>query len=307
MDTNFEILGEAFLEYLQMKNYTPSTRRTYRRALRKFFKFLDEQNLTSLDEITPKVLYEYQGALYYGHSVKNKPLSVFAQHSALSVVKTFFLFLCHTDRLAVNPAATLELPKKPQALPTSLSIAQVMKLLEQPEADSVIGFRDRTILEVFYGTGMRNSELCALRVYDVNVEAEEIVIREGKGHRQRIVPMTGIAAEYLREYLKVCRPKLVKDGGTFVFVSRRGRRMHPNDVTAMVAKYAKEAGLDGKVTAHKLRHTCATHLLKGGADIRYIQKLLGHQSIITTQGYTAVDVSDLKEIHRRYHPRENEE
>jgi integrase/recombinase XerD len=160
-------------------------------------------------------------------------------------------------------------------------------------------------MEVLYATGMRNAELRKLSIYDVDLKNEEITIMHGKGNKERVVPMGAIAGEYVREYLKVIRPELVRhEQIKMLFLSQHGKPLWQGDVIAMIKKYVKQAQIEKDIHTHTFRHTCATHLLQGGCDIRYIQKLLGHESIISTQLYTKVEIGDLKKVHERFHPRE---
>ncbi|MBL7959938.1 tyrosine-type recombinase/integrase [bacterium] len=309
MYLGLEILGEAFLEWLKVKAFTPATRKSYRIYVNKFLKYLESENIESVEAISPAILYQYQTQLYYANSKYGKPLSVLTQHNALVVVKTFFEFLLETDKIQMDPSSALALPKKPQSLPDTMTPEEIECLIERPDCTNAIGFRNRAIMEVLYATGMRNSELCSLEVYDVNLASEEIRIRFGKGGKERIVPIGEMAREYLSEYLTAVRPKLIKTGTgeQTLFVSKSGKKINATDLVMMVRKYAKEAGIEKRITPHTFRHTCATHMLQGGADIRYIQTLLGHESITSTQLYTHVEITDLKEIHKKYHPRERKD
>lgn len=310
---NVEMLSEQFYEYLKVKAFTDSTRKSYRIYLNKFLNYLKSESVATLEEITPSIIYNYQTYLYYAQAKTGKPLSVLTQHNALVVVKTFFSFLLETDKLAMDPSSGVHLPRKPQTLPDTMTVQEMDRLLEQPDCSTVLGFRNRAIMEVLYATGMRNSELCKLDVYDAHLDNEEIHIRHGKGGKERLVPLGEIAGEYVREYLQAIRPKIVKDNKEqSLFVSKSGKRIDPTDLLLMIKLYAKQAKLDAsaglgagkRITPHTFRHTCATHMLQGGADIRYIQMMLGHESITSTQIYTHVEITDLKAVHRQYHPRE---
>jgi integrase/recombinase XerD len=308
MYTNVEILGEAFLEWLKVKAFTPATRKSYRIYVNKFLKYLESENIESLDTITPSVVYNYQTHLYYAETKAGKTLSVLTQHNALIVVKTFFSFLLETEKITMDPSSGLALPKKPQTLPSVMTLEEVMRMLDAPDTQQKIGFRNRTVLEILYATGMRVSELIGLVLYDVNLASEEILIRLGKGGKERIVPIGEITREYLQEYIKTIRPHLVKNPAEqALIVSKSGQRMNHVDLLMMIRECAKKAGLERRITPHTFRHTCATHMLQGGADIRYIQMMLGHESITSTQLYTHVEITDLKEVHQKFHPRERKE
>jgi integrase/recombinase XerD len=224
----------------------------------------------------------------------------------LSAVRSFFRHLFKQGVLFHDPAASLEHPKHSQPLPRGiLSDAHVLALLKAPDAKTPLGMRDRAILELLYTTGLRNTELRTLRITDVERDAAQIHVT-GKGTKDRVVPVGRIALNWLSLYLKEARPKLLggKDRG-LVFLSKNGRIITTLNLIDLVRKYGKKAGLPQEVTPHALRHTCATHLLRAGADIRSIQVLLGHSSLATTQIYTHVEIADLKKVHRAFHPREN--
>jgi integrase/recombinase XerD len=170
---------------------------------------------------------------------------------------------------------------------------------------TTLGLRDRAILELFYATGIRNAELITLRVQDLSLESRQIVVT-GKGNKERAVPLGRIAHTWLLRYLAEARPKLARRyAPDQVFLTRRGRPFARANLCQMVRNRAKSAGLPACTGPHSLRHTCATHLLQAGADIRFIQELLGHVSLSTTQVYTHVDITDLKKVHAAFHPREN--
>jgi len=296
----YEFLLHSFVEWLQVRGYTEATRKSYKTYLAKFIRYLTDEQIEAVDQITPRDVFNYQSALYYAQSPSGKPLAVLTQHNALVVVKAFFGFLIEMEKIESDPSSSLRLPKKPQTLPDTMTLAEVEKLLEQPDTSTVLGFRNRTIMEVLYATGIRNHELCNLTIYDLNQDELRIL---GKGGKERIVPLGEIAANYLQEYVKSYRPKLRKNE-SFLFLSRTGKKINITDLTMMIRHYVQKAGILKRITPHTFRHTCATHMLQGGADIRYIQILLGHGSITSTQIYTHVDVSDLKEAHKKFHPRE---
>jgi integrase/recombinase XerD len=221
------------------------------------------------------------------------------------VLRSFFTWLARRHVVLFNPAATLVLGDRTQPLPkTVLTESEVQALLAAPGRDAV-GLRDRAILETLYSTGLRRAELCALDLYDLDAAGELVRVRQGKGRKDRYVPVGTHALEALRRYIHQARPELAaapKEAALFV-ASITGRRLNVKTLNLIVRKRAGEAGLEKRVTPHVLRHTCATHLLQGGADLRHVQAILGHASIATTQVYTRVAVEDLAAVHRRSHPR----
>jgi integrase/recombinase XerD len=220
----------------------------------------------------------------------------------------FLRFLKGEDYLTQDPGRDVPYAKTPKRLPRSiLTRKEVTKLLRSPDTHSLMGYRDRAMLEVFYSTGLRNSELGALRVDDVDTDEGFVRVNLGKGGKDRVVPMGRIACRYVENYIKAVRPHLVKgqDNG-YLFLSLQGYRMARAVIACVVRKYARKAELGKTVTAHTLRHTCATQMMRNKANLRHIQELLGHACLSTTQVYTSVTITDLKEAHKKYHPRERD-
>jgi integrase/recombinase XerD len=218
-------------------------------------------------------------------------------------LKIFFRWLAARNRLEMDPAEALLAPRPDQTLPETLHAAEVKKLLESIDPSERLGRRDRAILELFYAAGLRLSELCHLRLETMDLE-EGFVRVTGKGNKTRVARVGGKAREALADYLQNERPKLVtRSTSSHVFLSVRGGPLSPDRVRQIVKERAKMAGIDQKIHPHLLRHSFATHLLEGGADLRVIQELLGHADISTTQIYTHVDRQRLKAVHKKFHPR----
>jgi integrase/recombinase XerD len=220
----------------------------------------------------------------------------------LSCVRGFFAWMSLRERLDSNPAERLSLPKAPQTLPRLLNEKRMARLIEMPDVTTVIGVRDRALMETLYATGIRHGEAHRLNLCDVEFDSAVLMVQQGKGRRDRIIPLTGIAIEWLSRYITLARPQLALDnqGGrrwpasstTALWLSKKGRRLSYQMIAERVSWYASKAKVEA--TVHTFRHSCATHLLKGGANTRYIQKLLGHNSIDTTEIYTKVEVKDLR-------------
>lgn len=316
MYTNFEILAEQFYEWLKVHHYSKRSEKTYRQDTTRFTLYLKSQDIETPDKITPQIVYGYQTHLYYAKKKDGQPLAVMTQQKALAVMKTFFAFLIQTDKLSYDPSGGIRMPKKPQTLPEVMTVEEIERIFDAPDLKDIIGFRDRTILETLYSTGMRSSELLELEMTDVDLKNEEIRVRSGKGEKERIVPVGEYALDFIREYVQMIRPKLAGRKRTSpeanLFLSKSGRALTPVALNEIVRRYAKKTGIDTstelgtrkKITPHTFRHTCATHMLQGGCDIRYIQQLLGHTLLTTTQLYTRVSIDDLKEVHKKHHPRE---
>lgn len=218
-------------------------------------------------------------------------------------VRMFYRFMVLEEYLDSNPAETLESPRLWERMPDVLTVEEVEKLLEAPGTDTPLGLRDAAALELLYATGARASELCGLNVGSVNFEYRFVRCR-GKGRKERLVPVGRRALQRLREYLDRARPQLLKrPGEAAFFLTRTGRRMGRQTLWRRVKKHARAAGIGKDIHPHTLRHSFATHLLSGGADLRAVQVMLGHADISTTEIYTHVDSSRLKAVHRRCHPR----
>ena len=319
-----KLMAERFSEWLEAINYSPKTRVNYTRDVKVFLAWLSENTaLNSIVEVTPAHLQQYQIALYnFARYEEDEPatkektaavaahepkrLSVGTQAARLAAVRKFFSWLLSEQQIAYNPASTLQLPKQPQRLPRGvLTKAEARRLIEATPTVKPRDVRDRAILETLYATGIRRAELITLTLYDADLQTATLRI-EGKGRRERVVPLTQSAIAALKLYLEEARAVFAREAGQVrLFVSTRsGGPLDDADIMRIVAKAVSRAGIKKHVTPHTLRHTCATHLLKGRADIRQIQKLLGHRRLSSTEVYTRVELSDLHEVLARCHPRE---
>jgi len=291
-------------EAMQALDFATTTRAAYRRGVRDLLVWLvDVHGITQLSEVTRDVVTAYRLHIQAQPSLKGTPYAVETQIGILNALHFFFSWLVKTGRLLVDPTVHLPHPRRPQRLPRALKVADVARLIASlPQ--TILGLRDRALVELLYGTGMRRAEVARLRLDDLDLEQRVILIREGKGKKDRVVPLGKRAKQVLVDYLEHGRPKLLrgKDDGRAVFVGRRGEALSASQVTHRVAELGLRIHL--KMAPHVLRHSCATHLLKGRADIRHIQRLLGHKSLATTERYTKVEVADLREVIERCHPRE---
>ena len=318
-----KIMAERFNEWLEAINYSPKTRVNYTRDVKVFLDWLsDNTAINSIVEVTPAQLQQYQIWLYNfeRHDENNGPatkektgaqeskrLSVGTQAARLAAVRKFFSWLLSEQQIAYNPASTLQLPKQPQRLPRGvLTKSEARRLIETTPVVKPRDIRDRAILETLYATGIRRAELIALTIYDADLQTATLRIEHGKGNIARVVPLTQSAIAALKLYLEEARAVFAREAGQVrLFVSTRsGGPLDDADLVRIVAKAATRAGIKKHVTPHTLRHTCATHLLKGHADIRQIQKLLGHRRLSSTEVYTRVELTDLHEVIARCHPRE---
>jgi integrase/recombinase XerD len=288
---------KEFMGYLAFERGSSShTVEAYGRDLERYVKALEEKGVTEPDDVTRPLIEEH---LEHLAEEGYAPSSV---ERALSAIKSFHRFMLQEEMSSVSPAAALPLPKKAERLPDVLSVRQALALLDQPFPKTAAGQRDRAIIEVLYGCGLRVSELTGLDVGAVSLE-DEVVRVIGKGSKERLVPLMGSAHEALAEYLSDWRGELVSSrSGAAVFLNVRGGRISRQSVFAIVERAGRVVGIDG-LHPHTLRHSFATHMLQGGADIRIVQELLGHSSIQTTQLYTHLDRSHLRMAYLSAHPR----
>ena len=297
------LLSRYFLD-LRMNNWSARTidRRTY--SLGRFISWCAQRGIDSVAEITTEAVEAYRRSLFHHRNTyTGKPIKFATQASYLSATRHWLGWLCDQGWIPSNPAKELELPKEETRLPASyLTLGEVERLLSAVDLTTTIGIRDRAILETFYATAIRRSELITLRLDDLNREQLLLTIRQGKGRKDRVVPVGTRALQWIERYLADCRPSLVAGPTDTMFLTTFGNPFHPCNLTTLVRRYIVSAGITKKGSCHVLRHTAATLMLEGGADLRSIQSLLGHQQLNTTQIYTHVTIKRLREVHRRTHP-----
>lgn len=300
---------DHFAAYLQdARNASPHTVRSYARDIIQFIEWLESEKLLrprqGPDKVTYLMIRRYLGHLagrnYHRRSVLRK----------LSALKAFFKWLEREGAVTRNPAAPVLSPKTSRTLPDVLEIAEVESLLALPDAETPFGRRDRALLETLYATGMRVAEAAALSMPDLDWRAGEARVKSGKGDRERVVLLGRAALAALRGYVEEARPQLmarrknqltpVSDA---VWINGRGTRLSSHAIYMLVLDYTRRAGIHKSVTPHTLRHSFATHLLEGGADLRVVQELLGHRSLSSTQIYTRVGAAHLKKVYDAAHPR----
>jgi integrase/recombinase XerD len=307
-DTFAAQLG-AFVEDLRVRRYSPASERFMRNSLPRLFAFLTDQGVSHSRDVTEAHLVAFARALEEARTRHHQaPLAPMTRWNYLRAARSFFTFLARRGLLLHNPAAELPLPK-PHYLPRRvLTVRQAARLMTAPSPWTHLGQRERAILEVLYGSGIRRGECARLDVSDADLVQGTLLVKDSKGKRDRLVPLPGRAAAAIDVYLRDSRPELLKDPSEkALFLSyttaSRGRRLSASALCRIVAKHSSAAKLP-HVHPHALRHTCATHVLQGGADLKHVQELLGHRSIASTVTYTRVGVRDLLEIFERAHPRE---
>ncbi len=291
-------LLERFADYLSLEQgASPRTQEAYARDVNRLAEFAAAKGAGRPADVTPKLLREF---MYHLKDLGLAPASI---RRGVSGIRTYFRFLLGDGLLLQDPSERLETPKKWRTLPDVLSVADVERLLAAPTMDDPLYFRDRAMLELAYGAGLRVSEWITIGVRDV-VFDQGVVRVMGKGAKERLVPLGRNAIAAIAIYLRELRPKLERGAGKgSLFLNSRGEPLTRMGAWKILRKYVDRAGIEKHVTPHTLRHSFATHLLEGGADLRAVQEMLGHSDISTTQIYTHVDREYLRSVHRQYHPR----
>ena len=292
----------SLLQYQQFllleKGVSARTYESYGHDLRMYAASLARRSVHRPQEITREHISGFLGDL------RASGLSSRSMARALAAVRGFHRFLLSEEQVTADPTEDIDSPKRSRALPGVLSVREVEALLDQPDLKRPLGLRDRAILETLYATGMRVSELLELRQSDVHA-SEGLVLVYGKGSKERFVPIGTVALDWIARYQARVRPTLTKGrgAGDILFLNARGGRLSRTALWKLVSACARSARLSSRVHPHTLRHSFATHLLEGGADLRVVQEMLGHADIATTQIYTHIDREYLKEVHRTFHPR----
>lgn len=296
---SFDGYLEEFLTALEAgRGYSPHTIAAYRQDMEQFAAFLQEENC-SWSQIDRTIARRYMLAM------QRRALAPASVARKLAALRSFYAYLVRIEVLPTHPLRGLGTPKQPQRLPSYLSVDETVALLSAPDARTAQGLRDRAILEMLYSTGLRVSELVSLNLGDVSWGQREVRVR-GKGGKERIAVVGRPALRALSAYLRGGRPQLAgKHTSAALFLNRLGGRLTDRSVRTIVSRYARIAGLDDDVTPHTLRHTFATHLLEGGADLRIVQELLGHARLTTTQRYTHVSPDHLREAYGKVFPLPN--
>ncbi len=293
-----------YLAFLAEKNYSPRTIETREAYLRYFVTWCDDRSLTKPQQIDRPILERYQRYLFYYRKRDGEPLSTRSQHSRIIPLRHWFSWLVKQGHLLYSPATDLELPRLEKRLPKAILTAREAEtVIAVPDVGNTCGLRDRAILEVFYSTGIRRLELIHLTVHSIDAERGTLMIRQGKGKKDRMIPIGERALAWVESYKESARSELVsgRDDGT-LFLSEWGEAFAPNAMTRLVRVYVEKSGVGKKGACHMFRHTMATLMLEGGADIRFIQAMLGHAELSTTEIYTQVSIRLLKSIHTATHP-----
>ena len=292
------------LEALRVRGYSERTLRTREPGLVAFARWCEMRGVGSVRDVTKPILERYQAHLFYHRKPSGKTLTLATQKSMLVPIRIFFSWLTKQNVLLWNPASELVLPRPEVRLPRAVLTEQEAEaVLAQPDLDTVLGLRDRAMLELFYATGMRRAEVAHLELSDLDLERGTVLVREGKFRKDRMLPIGERAAAFLVKYLDEARPKLATDAQEMtVFLTNFGQPIDPPYLTIRMRDYVDAAKLGKRGACHLFRHTMATVMLERGADIRFIQQMLGHSKLDTTQIYTQVSIRSLCAVHAATHP-----
>jgi len=296
----------AFKQHLQAHGRSPATVELYTDQAGCFLKAIETGDIR---QVTKSHIEAYIAGLYEHRTSEGRPYSTGTLCVKVRAVKRLFEYLEAANIVFINPAEAIREPQKQKSLPRNvLTRKEMEKILDQPNLGLMTGIRDRAVLEVFYSTGIRLEELCALTVFDADLQGGMIRVNKGKGGKDRVVPMGRHAVKCLREYITQARPRLTKKNrkARELFINKYGGSISSQVVGIMIRTYARKAGIGKQVTAHCLRHTFATALVKNGADIRAVQKMLGHVDLKTTEQYIRSLGLDIKAVHQKTHPRERD-
>lgn len=295
---------QRFNAWQAEKNYSFATIEGRDLYLRYFILWCDERGLSRPQDITKPIIERYQRHLFLHRKDDGQPLSTRSQHTRITPLRAYFKWLARQNYILYNPASELELPRLERRLPKHvLSIKEAEAVLAMPDLSLSTGIRDRAILETLYSTGMRRMELIGLHLHDIDTERGTVMIRQGKGKKDRMIPIGERALEWVAKYRDDVRLELAtgEDDGS-LFLTNLGEAFTPNRLTQLVRDHVNGAKTGKTGSCHLFRHTMATLMLENGADIRFIQAMLGHANLETTQIYTQVSIRKLKDIHTATHP-----
>ena len=293
-----------FLRWQAEKNYSPKTIENREVYLRYFIQWCDERGLSRPQDITKPIIERYQRYLFLYRKKNGEPLSTRSQHVRVVPIRAWFKWLARQNHILYNPASDIDMPRLERRLPKHiLTIEESESIINQPNIQTPTGIRDRAILETLYSTGMRRMELINLKLFDIDTERGTVMVRQGKGKKDRMIPIGERALRWIDKYQTEVRPELTtpSDEGT-LFLTHLSEAFTPNRLTQLVRDYIDAADIGKRGSCHLFRHTMATLMLENGADVRFIQAMLGHVSLETTQIYTQVSIRKLKDIHTATHP-----
>ncbi len=298
-------MRDRHLEHIAVRNFSPRTIEGRTVYLNYFIKWCEDRAIVRPGDVTKPIIDRYQRWLYHYRNEDGKPLTFSSQYTHLSPLKAWFKWLARENFILFNPASELDMPRLNRSLPKHiLTAGEVDQVINGTDANTALGVRDRAILETFYSTGLRRLEVVRLKLYDIDLERATVMVRDGKWHKDRFVPVGERAVLWLNKYLADVRPLLAPPREDTLFLTNAGEPFTPDSMTQLARDYVEKAKLPGgkRGACHVFRHTMATLMLEGGADIRYIQAMLGHADLSTTQIYTHVGIRNLQQVHAATHP-----
>jgi integrase/recombinase XerD len=299
------VLLAKFLEWMRVKNFSEETVVGRHYMLSRFILWAEERGIVRPCEVTKPILERFQRYLYHYRKKNGDPISFRTQHGFLTPLRAWFKWLTRNNHILYNPASEIELPKLEARLPKHvLTSSEAEQIINIPDVNTPLGVRDRAILETLYSTGVRRMEVVNLRLYDLDHDRGTLIVRQGKGRKDRMVPIGERALAWIDRYLREVRPTLLSgdSAGEIIFLTKLGEPFSPDQMTTLVREYVDAADIGKKGSCHLWRHTAATLLHDAGADIRFIQAFLGHAKLTTTEIYTQVSIRQLKAIHAACHP-----
>lgn len=298
-------LMEQFFEWMRIRNYSEQTVETRRKQLGYFIDWAAARGVTRPAEVTKPIVERYQRFLYHYRKENGDALTFQTQNARLVPIRAWFKWMARKNHVLYNPAADIDLARAEHRLPKHvLTASEAEQVINQTNVSQRLGIRDRAILETFYSTGMRRRELTSLHPYDLDTGRGTVVVRQGKGKKDRMIPIGERALAWIERYVVEVRPGLLvgEQAGDVLFLTHLGKPFIPDQMTQLVRHYVTAADMGKQGSCHLFRHTMATLMLENGADIRHIQAMLGHASLETTQIYTRVSIRKLKEVHTATHP-----
>lgn len=304
----FQNALDAHLEHMRVRNFSAGTINKRDKYLRRFILWCLDRDLHRPSDVTKPIVERFQRHIYHLRTESGKGLTVGAQADWLSQVKGFFKWLCKQNYILFNPASEIELPRTMHQLPKFiLNVDEAEKILLQAQTITALGLRDRAMMEVLYCCGLRRFEVTGLTLYSVDTVRKTLMVRQGKNKKDRLVPISQRAIDWITKYLAEARPQLAIDPNEkTLFLSVTGLALEPNTLSELVRDYIKKADIGKTGSCHLFRHTMATLMLENGADIRFIQAMLGHANIQTTEVYTQVSIKKLQQVHELTHPSTHE-
>lgn len=302
--TKFYPYFNKYIEWSAITGCSPDTIKRRDSALRRFITWCDEREINHPEQVTKPIVDRYQKHLYYYRKEDGTPLGFSSQNTMLTPIKGFFKYLTKENYLEYNPASEMELPRKERRLPrTILTIEEIERIMSEPDIETPEGIRDRAILETLYSTGLRRMELTNLKLYDIDGNRMILFIKEGKGKQDRVIPIGERAIKWILKYREDIRYMMEAPlSEDYLFLTDYGEPYNRSVLSKMVKGYMNKAEVNYQGSCHLFRHAMATHMLENGADIRFIQAMLGHGDLNSTQIYTRVSVEKLKEIYKATHP-----